>query len=96
MTNKLVSFPYKGFAWDSALAVLTLNPAEAKTLTVLTAILQLVDYPSSFYSQDITSTNTIEVQAPATAIQPLFIASQTLNADIEQEVILTLSNIIGV
>jgi hypothetical protein len=96
MTNKLVTFPYKGFAWDSALAVLTLNPAEANALTVLTAILQLVDYPSAFYSQDITSTNTIEVKAPATPIQPLFIASQTLNAEIEQEVILAFTSIIGV
>ena len=50
MTGQLVTFPYKGFEFDSASSVLMLNPAKADATCVLTAIIQLVKYPTVSYS----------------------------------------------
>ncbi len=83
MTGQLVAFPYKGFQWNAAASVLTLNPAQAVATCVLTATLQLANYSTVFYSQDIPSF----VQQPVPALvlahpYPLFIAPMTLNATI--------------
>jgi hypothetical protein len=53
---------------------------------VLTARLYLVNYPTVFYSQDITSTTTL----------PLSILNKTLYAFIGHEALLLLPNVIGV
>lgn len=89
-TGELVTFPYRGFDWDAALSVLTLDPAQTSGTCVLTATLQLVNYPAVFYSQDITSTSStvkeikdIASTSSAVKVIPLFIASQTLNAVID-------------
>jgi hypothetical protein len=40
MTGKLITFPYKGFVLNAASSVLTLNPAQASAICVLTATLK--------------------------------------------------------
>jgi hypothetical protein len=86
ITGQPVAFPYNGFTWNAVTSVLTRDPAQAAAGTcVLTATVTLVNYPTVFYSQDITSTNTVTKQ--------IFIASQTLTATIGQDAILLLPNI---
>ena len=86
-TGNPVTFPYKGFTWNAVLWVLTLDPAQTAGTCVLTATLSLVNYPTVFYSKDITSTSS------TAKVIPLFISSQTINAITEKESILLLPNI---
>ena len=51
----ILVWPYSGYSWNAVTSVLTLNPAQAPPLCVLTAIIKLVDYPTVFYPQDIIS-----------------------------------------
>ena len=73
MTKILIIFPYKGFQFDPASSVLTLNPAQAASICVLTATIQLSNYPTVTYSQDITS-----------IVYPVVIPPMYLNATINQ------------
>ena len=58
MTNQLFTFPQNGLHWDAASSVLTIDPAQTIGTCMLTATLQLVNYPEVVYSQDITSIST--------------------------------------
>jgi hypothetical protein len=73
MTKKLITFPYKGIQLDSASSVLTLNPAQAAAICVLTATLQLANYPTVTYSQDITL-----------IVSPVVIPPLSLNATVNE------------
>ena len=52
------SWPYRGFNFDAATLILTLNPALADASSVLTVTVSLNNYPSVKFSQDITVTVT--------------------------------------
>ena len=90
MTGKLVNWPFNGFTWDAGFWVLTLNPAQAAATCVLTATLQLINYPTVTYSQDITAI--VKQPPPPDLFQPypIVIATMTLNATISQEAYLQL------
>ena len=50
------SWPYRGFNFDTANSILTLDPALADASIVLTVIISLTNYPTVQKSQDITAT----------------------------------------
>jgi hypothetical protein len=53
-TGKLITFPYQGFEINQDQSALTLNPAKAAAISVLTVTIKLVNYPTVTYTQDIT------------------------------------------
>ena len=51
---EIQTWPFKGYNFDTITSKLTLNPAQAYAMSVLTATISLKNYPTTFFSQDIT------------------------------------------
>ena len=50
---EILSWPYKGYSFDSLTYKLTLDPAQADATIVVTVTINLLNYPTVFMSQDI-------------------------------------------
>jgi hypothetical protein len=55
MTGFKITFPYKGFELNYDQSELTLSPAKATPISVLTVTVKLDNYPAVSFSQDITA-----------------------------------------
>jgi hypothetical protein len=91
ITGFEITFPYKGFELNSDQSELTLSPAKAPPISVLTATVKLDNYSTVTFSQDIIAT--VEQPAPVAVVAiaaALTIPNMALNATISQEAFLIL------
>jgi len=78
MTGFQITFPYKGFELNSDQSELTLNPAKAPRISVLTVTVKLDNYPKVTFLQDIMAI----VEGAIGFVQPLRIPTMALKATI--------------
>jgi hypothetical protein len=50
----ITTWPYKGYNFHASTSKITLDPAQADAMSVLTVTISLDNYPTVFMSQDIT------------------------------------------
>ncbi len=50
----IITWPYKGYNYNASISKITLDPAQADAMSVLTVTISLDNYPAVSMSQDIT------------------------------------------
>jgi hypothetical protein len=88
LTGLVIStWPYRGYSFDAITYKLTLDPALADAMSVITASLSLVNYPTLLMLQDITAV----VDGGETAFKPIIcFPSQILDVMTNEEAFLEL------